>query len=145
MPTIETEEQALVYDSEEAVNFVFDRTAYPRSIIEQTLMEQTVYEVLVGVCPPDLMEGLVSDEDLAAKKKRHTDLFPDNSSEHAPFISYDGEAEFICRETGLPADVITNIIREETRYKVKEGIMDAEAVDAYQEWADEWVQSREES
>ena len=131
------------YDSELATNFVVAHTDHPQSLIEQTLMEQTIYEVLVGVFPSDLLEEIVSDDDLHAKKKRHADLFPANTPDRRPFSCWDDEAEFICRETRLQPEVITDIIREEIRYNASVGIMDAEAVDAYQEWAETWHRSQE--
>ena len=134
---------ALCYDSEQAINFVDAHTDHPKSVVEPVLMEQTLYGVLVGVFPPDLVEGLISDEDLAAKKKRHADLFPANTPDRRPFSCWDDEAEFICRETRLQPEVITDIIREEIRYNASVGIMDAEAVDAYQEWAETWHRSQE--
>ena len=133
----------LTYCSEQAVSFVVDCTDYPSSIIEQVLREQEVYEVLMGVCPSEVVEDFASDKDLAAKKRRYADLLHGNDPENVPFLSWESEAEFIVQETGLLADVVTNILREETRYKVHVGIMDAEAVGAYQEWAQGWVSSRE--
>lgn len=121
--------RALFYDDQEAVTFISKRTGQEVETAERFLEARTQYQKMMG------QFGSTEREALCEERRIHADLFPDDDVEYLSLVT-----EYVRRTTGLPAELITDMLAEETAYMVETKIMDAKAYTDFRAWADEYKQ-----
>lgn len=119
--------QKLIYDDQEAVNFIAERTGQDIETASQFLEARTQYQKMMG------QFGLREREALEEERVLHADLLPDDDVEYLSLV-----AAYVNRLTGLSAESIADMLAEETAYMVETRIMDADAYIDFRAWADDY-------
>ena len=124
-----------IYDVEEAIDYITDRSGHSRLLVSQVLDAQARYQVLLGVCGPDAIDD--GSFDLEKERTEHRDLLPEKIGP-IPFCDWSNEGEYIQRCTGLPASILTEILTGEMAFSVRLGVTGPAALEDYRQWVVEW-------
>jgi hypothetical protein len=121
---------ALVYDSDEAAQYISERTGVPLKKALSLINACNNYEILLGTAP-------IYDEDnapeIAQARIEHADLLPSDSD----YIDNNLLRVYVERTTDLTCAEVVNMLAENIGYYVKQNIMESEAYEDVRAWADE--------
>jgi len=125
----------LFYDHDVAVRYIAERTEYPAEMVEKILIARDDFMYGMGIISPQDEEDW---KRVRAARAIAPSLFPSEAIKRR-CSSFDGEAEFIVRATGVRARDVVAIIAEDTAYQAACGIVDQSMVDGYRSWSSKWV------
>lgn len=120
------DEEAVVYDVEEAAGVVAERTGLEVAPVEEILEAEFLFQAALGVIEiPDDEEGAEFLEEVRQMRKTHSDLVPPIDADLDAIEDLDDRlVTFVSRLTGAEPATIEEVLDEHVLYLEEQGLLE---------------------
>lgn len=120
------DEEAVVYDVEEAAGVVAERTGLEVAPVEEILEAEFLFQAALGVIEiPDDEEGAEFLEEVRQMRKTHSDLVPPIDADLDAIEDLDDRlVTFVSRLTGAEPATIEDVLDEHVLYLEEQGLLE---------------------
>ncbi len=120
------DEEAIVYDVEEAAGVVAERTGLEIDPVEEILEAEFLFQAALGVIEiPDDEEGAEFLEEVRQLRETHSDLVPSIDADLGEFDDLEDRlVTFVSRLTGAEPATVEDVLDEHILYLEEKGLIE---------------------